>query len=338
MVIRLLVAVALVILAISQGASAQGLIGGLIDRIAPGVGTALDDLHRQVKDAIPPYKMIEEGASHVVNETLVQSGAPLLQAMIIESRDDAIRNGVQPVPIEIQRNLAGFVSSSVLSGTRYRVGGGGDLSLQVNSIRYGEASAITLDFVVVFANANDAQYNPTLWAHELKHIEQFRSWGVRDFAIRYLRNHQAVEREAYETETRYVAWVGSQNAGSRDPFGRPVSSFGQTSASNACGTAFGVCRLAGSAPVGTPCWCATAVGPATGSLIPVNMNFSPGPGPMPPPPRPGFPTGYPMLGCGCWGPPAPSAPELRCSSGFVRPIACAGFCPAGGSPYGWACG
>lgn len=57
-------------------ATAGGVIGDLINKVAPGVGTKLDDAHREIKEAIPPYKAIEEGASQVVNETLVQTGAP----------------------------------------------------------------------------------------------------------------------------------------------------------------------------------------------------------------------------------------------------------------------
>jgi len=311
---------------------AQGLIGGLIDRVLPGAGTALDDLHRQIKEAIPPYKMIEEGGSKVVNETIVQATAPLLEQAIMASRDDALRNGVQPVPIAIRENLEGFISPDVLNAASYRVRGGGDLSLQVNSIRYGEAYAITLERVIVFANAEDAQFNPTLWAHELTHVQQYRSWGLRNFAISYVRNYQSVEREAYEAETRYVAWTASQNANSMsstggNPLGRPIVNFSQPP-SNTCGTAYTACVLNGKAPVGTPCWCATPLGPATGSLIPTAAYEVPR----------GLPTGTVMLGCGCWGYPTPSVPEPRCASGLVRPVSCNNFCPAGGYTYSWVCG
>lgn len=165
---------------------AGGLLGDLINNVAPGVGTALDDAHRQVKNAVPPYKAIEEGATHVVNEAFVQSGAPALIELIARSRDDALRNGVDAIPPDIRANLTGFIPENILNAVRYRVGGGGDLTLQVNAIRYGEAAAITLDYVVVFKEQNDALYNPTLWAHELTHVGQYQSWGIHDFAVRYL--------------------------------------------------------------------------------------------------------------------------------------------------------
>ena len=85
--------------------------------------------------------------------------------------------------LDIRANLIGFIPDNILNRVRYRVGGGGDLTLQVNAIRYGEAAAITLDYVVIFKEQNGALYNPTLWAHELTHVGQYQSWGIHDFAF-----------------------------------------------------------------------------------------------------------------------------------------------------------
>ena len=261
--------------------NAGGLIGDIINKVVPGAGTKLDDAHRQIKEAIPPYKAIEEGASKAVNETFVQTGAPALQELIARSRDDALQKGVSPIPPDIRRNLTGFLPGRVLNAARFRVQGGGDLTLQVNSIRYGEAQAITLDYVIVFKERNDALYNPTLWAHELTHVDQYQRWGIKSFSIKYLREYEAVETEAYEAETRYVAWAGLKNtqslASQGDPISasaanRPVYRFSVNGASSTCGTAVAACLVNGSAPVGTPCWCNTPWGAATGSLVPGNSN------------------------------------------------------------------
>jgi hypothetical protein len=233
-------------------------------------GPPLDNAHREIKNAIPPYKAIEEGATHAVNEAFVQAGVPALQELIARSRDDALRNGVDPIPPDIRSNLTGFIPENILNIVRYRVSGGGDLTLQVNAIRYGEAAAITLDYVVVFKEQNDALYNPTLWAHELTHVGQYQSWGIHDFAVRYLRSYQSVEREAYEAETRYAAWVTTRNSNQVNTgngpvnaslINRPISPFAGGGVSNVCGTVVGMCGLPGSAPVGTACWCNTAAGP-----------------------------------------------------------------------------
>ena len=52
----------------------------------------------------------------------------------------------------------------------------------------------------------------------------------------------------------------------------------------------------------------------------------------------GFPSGFGMQVCGCWGTSPPtSVSEPRCSRGAVRINACPGFCPAGGNPYAYVC-
>ena len=66
------------------------------------------------------------------------------------------------------------------------------------------------------------------------------------------------------------------------------------------------------------------------------------PQPQPPPgfpPSPqGFPSGYGMQVCNCWGPnPPATAIEPRCTSGGVQVMACPGFCSGGGNPYGYVC-
>jgi hypothetical protein len=154
-------------------------------------------------------KTIEESATQVFDDILVQQGAPVLQALIIRSRDEALRAGVLPIPAEIRQHLVGFIPDHVLDAARYRLQGGDDLSLQVNAIRYGDTAAITLDYVIVFKKPENALHNPKLWVHELTHVAQYQRWGIRDFSIRYLRNYQAVEKEAYEAEKKYTAWAGS---------------------------------------------------------------------------------------------------------------------------------
>lgn len=52
----------------------------------------------------------------------------------------------------------------------------------------------------------------------------------------------------------------------------------------------------------------------------------------------GFPSGFGMQVCGCWGfHPAPIAQEPRCTSRAVRINVCPGFCPGGGNPYAYVC-
>jgi hypothetical protein len=52
----------------------------------------------------------------------------------------------------------------------------------------------------------------------------------------------------------------------------------------------------------------------------------------------GYPSGYGLKGCGCWGPnPPPTALESRCESGYVRVNVCPGFCAPGQPVYAYVC-
>lgn len=136
-------------------------------------------------------------------EANAQAGAPILQNWFIESRDTAIY-GASPIPLQIRNQLTGFYDEDLLNRVRFKIGDAGTLNLANLSIQYGDADAVTLIDVVVFKNKNDAYNNPTLWAHELKHVQQFREWGVRNFSIRYIRSWNSVENEAYDAENMFA--------------------------------------------------------------------------------------------------------------------------------------
>lgn len=164
-------------------------------------------------NATPLQASDEMDATSMVDEAIVQAGAPVLQALIAHSRDEALANGVEPIPADIRQKLAGFISEGVLNAARYRVQGGDDLSLQFNAMQYGDTLAMTLDYVIVFKESDDALHHVSTWVHELTHIEQYQRWGIADFAVRYLRDANGVEGEAYDAESSYAAWA--------DKAGRP---------------------------------------------------------------------------------------------------------------------
>ena len=146
-------------------------------------------------------------SAQAIDESVVQAGAPVLEAFIVHSRAEALASGVEPVPAEIRGKLAGFISDDVLNAARFRVQGGDALSLQFNAMRYGDTLAMTLDYVIVFKRSDEALHDTSSWVHELIHVEQYQRWGVRDFAVRYLRDADGVEAEAYEAQKRYAAWA-----------------------------------------------------------------------------------------------------------------------------------
>ena len=53
--------------------------------------------------------------------------------------------------------------------------------------------------------------------------------------------------------------------------------------------------------------------------------------------QPGFPSGFGMQVCGCYGNGPITANEPRCASGTVRINVCLGICPMGGNPYAYIC-
>lgn len=134
---------------------------------------------------------------------LAQSLTPLLSDWIIRSRDSAIAQGVSPIPADIRAALEGYVPASILERVRWRVGGG-EASLQGQLLRFGYAPAVTLDHVVIFEREANALNDPKLWVHELRHVMQYAEWGVTEFAARYLRDYEAVEKEAAEYRWQWM--------------------------------------------------------------------------------------------------------------------------------------
>ena len=112
------------------------------------------------------------------------------------------------IPAAIRSALAGYVPDATLDRVRWRVGGGGELSLQQNVFAFGDVPAITLDYVIVFSDEKAALEDPKLWAHELKHVMQFADWGVTGFATRYLRDYEAVEKEAADYRWEFMKLKG----------------------------------------------------------------------------------------------------------------------------------
>ena len=62
--------------------------------------------------------------------------------------------------------------------------------------------------IITFADPWDAENNVALWAHEVKHAEQFRAWGVYEFARAYVQDHTTVEAEAYAIGASFKALYG----------------------------------------------------------------------------------------------------------------------------------
>lgn len=149
-----------------------------------------------------------EATGHAAREIGLDYASASLANALVLSRDAAWAAGTRPMPTAIREALLAWYPAELLDSIEYRSGSAEDATLQSLAIRYGETTAIALIDTIVFADAHDAETNVALWAHEVKHVEQFRRWGLMGFAQRYVRDHQAVEAEAYAIGTEVEAIYG----------------------------------------------------------------------------------------------------------------------------------
>jgi hypothetical protein len=157
---------------------------------------------------------IARGVGTPIQPLLVQDlgglAAQVLAQWITEARRAMLGAGTQPVPPQIVQALSGYFPPALLQQVRYRSGGSTEMSLPGLALQYGDAAAITLVDVIMFDREADAQQDLKLWAHELTHVMQYRRWGIDGFAARYIADSRGVEREAYSSADRFIAWRYSQ--------------------------------------------------------------------------------------------------------------------------------
>jgi Domain of unknown function (DUF4157) len=222
------------------------------NNIAKQVGKASQDTVNTVtKAAQDTANTVQKAGQDVANalnelQASVLSG-PALEQAIISSHNTAI-NGSMPIPPEIRQALTGYASEDSMNRVRFKIGDNGFVNVAHLLEQGGMADAVTLIDVVVFRGPSEAS-DPSIWAHELTHVDQYAAWGVHSFAVQYTRNYRGVEDPAYAKGNGYEAWaasngnsaVGSTQAQSPMPYcATPAGSFGPDPALNA--------------PPGAPCW------------------------------------------------------------------------------------
>jgi hypothetical protein len=145
---------------------------------------------------------------HALSEVQAQAAGAALEQWIIASHNSAL-NGAMPIPYEIRQKLTGYVSEDSINRVRYKIGDNSFAYLAHAIEQGGFAAAVTLIDVVVFRGPTEAN-NPSIWAHELTHVDQYRDWGVHRFAIQYARDYKRVENPAYAKGNGYWAWAQQQ--------------------------------------------------------------------------------------------------------------------------------
>jgi hypothetical protein len=131
-----------------------------------------------------------------------QLAAVGLQSWLLQAHRSALMSEVHSMPLHIRAQLAPFYSEQLLDLVRYQVGADTQLNAANAMLQNPDVNAVTLLDIIVFRHAEDGQNNTLLWAHELKHVEQYQEWGVQEFASRYTRDYRLVEAPAYAMQSR----------------------------------------------------------------------------------------------------------------------------------------
>lgn len=143
---------------------------------------------------VPQDSPIAQGAK--------QWAAPKLRDWLLQSREQALSQGVQPMPLAVKAQLVNFFDWDLLERVRYRVGDTGQASVGQILLSNPDIRAVTLVDVIVFQRADEAETDAALWAHELTHVQQYQQLGVDEFAARYVRDANSLEIPAYQRQSK----------------------------------------------------------------------------------------------------------------------------------------
>lgn len=136
----------------------------------------------------------------VVEGTIRDAGTgftsvPLAEAIRI-SRNRA-RQSCRPLPRHVAADLSYFFPAEVMRRVCYSTdwGAAQNGTLQQFVLSNGHANAIALGDVIVFADPRLLE-DRWLWAHEMRHIEQYQVLGIEEFSRRYIWDSRELENDA----------------------------------------------------------------------------------------------------------------------------------------------
>ncbi|MNP02721.1 hypothetical protein D3C76_945820 [compost metagenome] len=133
----------------------------------------------------------------MVPEDIYQIATPALALWLTQARAEAASAGTQAIPPHIREQLLPWYDPGVLDAARYKISDNGQFSAATAMLQNPDVGAVTLIDVILFRDPQAAERDVALWAHELKHVQQYREWGVGGFAQRYTHDFDAVEAPAY---------------------------------------------------------------------------------------------------------------------------------------------
>jgi hypothetical protein len=140
----------------------------------------------------------------LAGQGLDEAAGLALEQLIIALHDSDIV-GATPIPDRIRQRLSGYASEGSMNRVRYKIDDSGFLNL-TQVLESGGIAAVTLIDVVIFRGPSEAN-DPSLWAHELTHVDQYKAWGVHGFAMQYALDPNRVEKPAYAKGNGYWAWA-----------------------------------------------------------------------------------------------------------------------------------
>ena len=147
----------------------------------------------------------------MVPEDIYQIATPALTLWLTQARDEAAIAGTQPIPAHIREQLLPWYAPGVLDAARYKISDNGQFSAATAMLQNPDVGAVTLIDIILFRDAQSAEQDIALWAHELKHVQQYQEWGVEGFAQRYTQDFNAVEAPAYAVQAEVRRWVREGN-------------------------------------------------------------------------------------------------------------------------------
>jgi hypothetical protein len=137
-----------------------------------------------------------------IAQSVRQFTARGLASWLVQSHANAAAGETQPIPLNIRLQLEPFYSLQVLDSARYKVGDEVELNTANTMLHNPDVNAVTMLDIIVFRHTDDALNNVELWAHELKHVQQYLELGVDEFASRYTRDYRLIEAPAYQIEAQ----------------------------------------------------------------------------------------------------------------------------------------
>lgn len=198
--LRSFLVVALLLLAGAGGlAWHHGYRVGETDALVTGAGTALGKAETLTLERTADYWLGVAQQRSPLSDPRAEGTA--LAIAIRLGRAEAIRSGVRPVPDRLKRAFADTFPSEVLNEARWTVASADSRLGRVLARWPVQEGAVTLGEVIVFKTAA-ASRNDRLFAHELAHVEQYRTLGISEFARRYATDPSPIEAEARATGRR----------------------------------------------------------------------------------------------------------------------------------------